>query len=108
MGNSRKFSNFESENEGNLYVREFLEGYFENSRISRVRMRAIYFREFFEGNSRKFSKFENENESNIFENFGIPLDHCDSKIMAQSVKRRSQSQMSKVRRFESQLHQCLH
>ena len=44
----------------------------ENSRISRVRMRAINFRESFEGNSRKFSKFENENEGNIFESFGIP------------------------------------
>ena len=44
----------------------------ENSRISRVRMRAINFQESFEGNSRKFSKFENENEGNIFENFGIP------------------------------------
>ena len=27
-GNSRKFSNFESENEGNLYIREFFEGEF--------------------------------------------------------------------------------
>ena len=44
----------------------------ENSRISRVRMRAINFRESFEGNSRKFPKFENENEGNIFESFGIP------------------------------------
>ena len=44
----------------------------ENSRISRVRMRAINFRESFEGNSRKFSKFENENEGNMFESFGIP------------------------------------
>ena len=35
-------------------------------------MRAIYYREFFEGNSRKFSKFENENEGKIFESFGIP------------------------------------
>ena len=35
-------------------------------------MRAINFRESFEGNSRKFSKFENENEGNIFESFGIP------------------------------------
>ena len=35
-------------------------------------MRAIYFREFFEGDSRKFSKFENENEGNILESFGIP------------------------------------
>ena len=35
-------------------------------------MRAINFRESFEGNSQKFSKFENENEGNIFESFGIP------------------------------------
>ena len=35
-------------------------------------MRAINFRESFEGNSRKFSKFENENEGNIFESFGNP------------------------------------
>ena len=33
-------------------------------------MRALYFRESFEGNSRKF---ENENEDNIFENFGLPI-----------------------------------
>ena len=37
-----------------------------------MRMRAKYFREFFEGNSQKFSKFESENEGNIFESFGIP------------------------------------
>ena len=36
-------------------------------------MRAMYFRESFEGNSRKFSKFENENEGDIFESFGIPI-----------------------------------
>ena len=41
-----------------------------------MRMRAIYFGEFFEGNSRKFSKFENENEGNIFESFGIPTTEC--------------------------------
>ena len=37
-----------------------------------MRMRAIFYREFFEGNSRKFSKFESENEGNIFESFGNP------------------------------------
>ena len=44
----------------------------ENSQNLRVRMRALYFREFFEGNSRKFLKFESENEGNIFESFGNP------------------------------------
>ena len=38
----------------------------------RMKMRAIFYREFFEGNSRKFSKFESKNEGNIFESFGIP------------------------------------
>ena len=37
-----------------------------------MRMRAKYYREFFEGNSRKFSKIENENEGKISESFGIP------------------------------------
>ena len=37
-----------------------------------MRMRAIFYLEFFEGNSRKFSKFESENEGNIFESFGNP------------------------------------
>ena len=37
-----------------------------------MRMRAIYFQEFFEDNSQKFSKFESENEGNLFESFGNP------------------------------------
>ena len=37
-----------------------------------MRMRVIFYREFFEGNSRKFSKFESENEGNIYESFGNP------------------------------------
>ena len=48
-------------------------------------MRAIYYRESFEGNSRKFSKFENENEGNIFESFGIPnLVYIDNTIKSRS------------------------
>ena len=35
-----------------------------------MRMRAIFYQEYFEGDSRKFSKFESENEGNTFENFG--------------------------------------
>ena len=49
-------------------------------------MRAINFRESFEGNSRKFSKFENENESNIFESFGIPSQYIvDAAIASRSL-----------------------
>ena len=49
-------------------------------------MRAINFRESFEGNSRKFSKFENENEGNIFESFGIPSQYIvDAAIASRSL-----------------------
>ena len=54
----------------NLFLRIFEDSreILENSRNSRMRTRAKYYQESFEGNSQKFSKIENE--GNIFESFG--------------------------------------
>ena len=37
-----------------------------------MRMRAIFYQEFYEGNSKELSRFENENLGNIFESFDNP------------------------------------